>query len=334
MIITHIGQRFIHNGGAEIFLRELSAKYFQKEIKFRQSICTDHRLYEKKFCDTFPHPVIIGGEKEITEAIEQGDALICWGNVNLNSMNLPQPKICIYNACAEVRLLLETSKKYITHAIACSTKTANTVCYDVPHSIILPGISTDRLAANNSKGLRKILGVADDEFLIGMIARLEDQKRQSWLIDAMRGQEKTKAIFVGDGPRLQSLKNSAPSNCLFVGHKENIGNWWSILDCYCLLSTNEGCSASLFEAMYLKVPIICTPVGSVCDLLDENSSIVVNNFKEFRKAIYEIKKRDKNKMTKLAFQKFEKYGKIKKTAYRWQNLLRKLDNQKCENLLS
>lgn len=334
MKITQVGQRFIHNGGAEIFLRELS-KQFVHDITFRQSICTHKHLYEKEFCDTFPHPVIIGGKDEIETAIREGDVIICWGNVNLNSMDLTKPKVCIYNACAETRNQIQTSLNYITHAIACSTKTAHAVCHDVPHTIILPGISTERLTITESRSeKRQKLGIKDTDFLVGMISRIEAQKRQSWLVEAMRrADNNTKAIFVGDGPMLQELKENSPSNCLFVGHKNDVGNWWNILDCYCLLSTNEGCPAALFEAMYCKVPIISTLVGSAADLLNNENSIIISESEDLQAAIKTIRQRDRTQMVNLAYTKFQKHGEIKKTAYRWMNLIRKLSGEKCENML-
>jgi len=102
--ITHIGQRFIHNGGAEIFLRDFSVHLSKLGCTITQSICTDANLYEQSFCESFPHPVIIGGEKEISQAILRNDVIVCWGNINLNSMNLPMPQISIFNACAEARI--------------------------------------------------------------------------------------------------------------------------------------------------------------------------------------------------------------------------------------
>ena len=143
--ITHIGQKFLHNGGAEIFLRDISKLFKNKNFEIRQSICTQKKFYEKEFCETFPHPVIIGDQEEITNAINMGDVILIWGHLRLNEMKLPKPEICIFNACAEVKEQLEGCSNYVTHIIACSTKTASVMCENYAHTVILPGIETKKL---------------------------------------------------------------------------------------------------------------------------------------------------------------------------------------------
>jgi glycosyltransferase involved in cell wall biosynthesis len=323
--ITHVGQRFIHNGGAEIFLRSLS-KHMNGEVQFRKSICTHPAMYDKNFCDTFPHPVIVGGEKEIADAINDGDTIICWGNVNLNSMELPSPTSCIFNACADVRYQLELCDKYVDYVIACSTQTASAVCYDKPHTIILPGIEVKRLSSKENKfHKRRNLGIEDHDFLVGMIARIDEEKQQFLLVEAMRQlqNKNIKAIFVGDGPKMEYLKSQSPPNCLFVGHQDDIGEWWNILDCYCLLSLREGCPASLFEAMFCKVPIISTQVGSVGDLLDKNNSIIIDDLETLTKAIAKIQNGDNSSMVQSAFDKFFEHGLVEDTAEAWTKIIRK-----------
>jgi len=324
--ITHVGQRFIHNGGAEIFLKDLS-RCMKNEIQFKQSICTNVNFYEKEFCDTFPHPVFVGGEKEISNAITNDDVIICWGESNLNSMNLPTPKNCIFNACADVRYQLELCDKYVNHVIACSTRTATTVCFDKPHTVILPGINTKRLVSKENRiEKRRSVGVKDHEFLIGMIARIEKDKQQFLLIEAVEQlqDENIKAIFIGDGPDMELLKSKNSPNCLFVGHHEDVGDWWNILDCYCLLSSREGCPASLFESMFCKIPIISTLVGSAGDLLNEHNSIIVDGIKSLMEAIIKIKNNNNTLMTQLAFERFLQNGLIENTAKSWIKLIKRL----------
>jgi len=299
-----------------------------KDVRFRQSICVGIDFYDKKFCDTFPHPVIVGGEKEISNSIKNGDVIVCWGDINLNSMNLPTSISCVFNACAEVRSLLESCDKYVNHVIACSTRVASTVCYDKPHTVILPGIDVKRLMAKESRLKKRLsLKIGDDDFLVGMIARIDDQKQQQMLVDAMKKIQdpNIKAIFVGSGPKMNYLIDENISNCLFVGHQTNIGEWWNILDCYCLLSTSEGCSASLFEAMFCEIPIITTLVGSVDDILDKYSAIMISDINELIEAIYKIKNDGiGSSMVKVAKEKFYQYGDIEHTAKSWEKLIKRL----------
>lgn len=328
--ITHIGQRFLHNGGAEIFLKGLSKLLEKTNVRIKKSICTQEEFYEEDFCKTFPHPVILGREKEIAQAINDGDVLVIWGNLKLNQMKLPKPRLCIFNACVEAPEQLSGCSNYVDHVIACSTRTSKLICNNIANSIILPGIDKSRMIATESREkIRNLLGIKDDDFLVGMIARIDSQKRQDWLIDAMSQikDKKIKAIFVGDGPNLHSLSQRKVNNCMFVGHKDDIANWWLALDCYCLLSEVEGCPASLFEAMYMRVPVICTNVGSVPDLLTNKEAIIINNKSELVDAIYKIKYQCDLDLESL-YKKFLKYGDINQTALSWKMLIKKLYSMK------
>lgn len=341
--ITHITPRFVPNGGAEIFLRDLSCE-FNDEVRFRQSICLDHDYYDEDFCNSFPHPVIKGGEKEIIEAINQGDIIIFWGDVCLNKMDLPCPKICIYNLCSEHEHEILNSNRYINHIIACSSQVSS-ICkrHKIDYSLILPGISvnSNRLRVTEHRELKRAsLGIKENDFLIGMIARLDDNKRQLALIKVMNSIKisRIKAIFIGDAnywdnDYLNYLKsNSTGNNCIFVPHQENIGNWWSILDCYCMLSKSEGCSAALFESLYFKVPVISTAVGSYLDILNSRNSVLIDNVsQDLFNAIVKVHNLSLNK-TRLnilksnGYETFLKYGDIKQTAQKWKDLILRMNS--------
>lgn len=317
--ITHIGQYFLHNGGAEIFLNSLS-----KLLPFKQSICTDCNLFDPDYCKNFNHKVILGGEKEIAKAIIDDDVIICWGNIKLNLMNLPMPRLCIFNVCAEVQDQINNSDKYINHFIVCSKYTAKTLNLTKKHTIIYPGIDKERL--NKTINLKPKF---NNKLNIGMIGRLEDQKRQHWLLNLSKKYKKYNFIFVGDGPNFEKLKSLSGDNCYFVGHIQNeIGNWWGLLDFYCLLSEKEGCSAALFEAMYTKTPIITTPVGSANDFLNNKNSIIINSEQELDLILSNIENINTKCLTEEAYKIYEKYGDINKTANSWATLIEKLLCQK------
>lgn len=338
--ITHIGPRFVPNGGAEIFLRDLSYE-FNEDVRFRQSICLEHDYYNEDFCSSFPYPVIKGGEKEIVDAINQGDAIIFWGDIHLNKMDLPQPKVCIYNLCSEHENEILSSNKYINHIIACSSKVSE-ICkrHEIDYSLILPGISSDssRLKITEDRDLKRaLLGIKESDFLIGMIARLDDNKRQSALIRVMNSIKinRIKAIFIGSGDEnyLNYLKsNSTGGNCIFVPHQIDIGNWWSILDCYCMLSRSEGCSAALFESLYFKVPVISTAVGSYLDILNSKNSVLIDNVsQDLFNAIVKVHNLSLNKsrlkiLKNNSYETFLKHGDIKQTAQKWKDLILRMNS--------
>lgn len=345
--ITHISPRFFYNGGAEIFLRDFSRE-FNDEVRFRQSICLEHDYYDENFCSTFSHPVIRGGEKEIIEAINRNDIITSLGYVALNDMNLPKPKISIYNLCEDQEGGILRSNKYINYIVACSTQSSK-ICgrHNIDYNIILPGIATDsdRLKVTEGRNSKRLsLGIKENDFLIGMIARLDDNKRQLALIKVMNliKHEKIKAIFVGSSNFVNSFgdsyldhlkSNSTRNNCIFIPHQEKIGNWWNILDCYCMLSQFEGCSASLFESLYFKVPVISTAVGSHLDILTDKNSVLINDVsRDLFGAIIKIHNLTLNKarlniLKDNGYKTFLKFGDIKQTAIQWKDLILKLKNK-------
>ena len=62
---------------------------------------------------------------------------------------------------------------------------------------------------------------------------------------------------------------------VFLNQTENIGALYKAADCFVLPSINEPFGLVLLEAMAHKLPIIATKSGGVLDILNENSSILV-----------------------------------------------------------
>jgi len=332
--ITHINDRCLRNGGAEMFLRELNP-YF-KEVRIRQSICVSPHVYDPKFAATFPFPVIIpwraGDAKEMREAVDAGDVILCWGNTRLNDYNL-KPKICIFNIAAErVDHMVNNCSKVITHLI-----TANSRIYqkfsNFPRTLILPGVNPDRLRPTiTRREMRRSLGLSNDQFVVGMVGRLDGQKRQVWLIECMRQLPNVKAIFVGEGPDEDKLRHgdpeqnraAAPDNCIFVGHHDDIGNWYNCFDAFTLLSWTEGCPAVIYEAMFMSLPIVATPAGSVPETIsNDTNGLIVEDVPQLIQTI--IKLRDdkalRTRIGEAGALTAHAQGHIKDTAMAWENLI-------------
>lgn len=327
--VTHINSRYLKNGGAEVFLRDLP-QYFSPAIAIRQSICTNHVDFDLEFTKTFPFPVKIGGKKDIQSAIAAGDVLLIWGNPQLNNVLglTDRPEVCIYNAAAENVAQIQACSNFITHIIASNTNVIKLLNGKYPCTLIHPGVDPKRVKVTKErKEMRTDLGFSDDDFVVGMVSRIDNQKRQSWLVNCMQKLPGIKALFVGDGPEFSKLSSTANYQCLFVGHQEKeIGNWINCLDAMCNLSSTEGCAAVIFEAMLLKVPLILTPVGASPDFLTNNSAIFVNTQDELVSAVQKLAL-DKELRTKLASNAQEianRIGHISKTAERWEELILRL----------
>ena len=146
--------------------------------------------------------------------------------------------------------------------------------------IIMNGIEENLYKEDRGKReeVRKRLGIKE-EFIIGHIARLSEEKDQSTLLYAFAEVaakiEKVKLIIVGEGPLRNTLHSIVYSlrledKVIFVGGQDDIASFLNIFDLFVLSSVREGTSLTLLEAMAAGVPVVATNVGG-------NSKVVLDN---------------------------------------------------------
>ena len=147
-------------------------------------------------------------------------------------------------------------------------------------SVIHLGIDLAAFADWQSKRniLRREIGAADDEILIGLIGRLTEIKNPSLFLKAAEiykrneNSPKAKFVIVGDGNLRGKLENEAETlgvkdSVVFVGNRNDADVFYAGLDVVALTSLNEGTPLSLIEAMANEKPVVSTSVGGVIDLL-------------------------------------------------------------------
>ncbi|HKP18582.1 MAG TPA: glycosyltransferase family 4 protein [Gaiellaceae bacterium] len=146
-------------------------------------------------------------------------------------------------------------------------------------AVIRLGIQLEeRLAADGDARAeaRRVMGVADDEFLVGWIGRMTGVKRTG---DVLRGfrllRERgvdARLCMVGDGPDRQRIEAQAAElgivrDCLFPGYQEEVGQFFSAFDVFVLTSGNEGTPVTAIEALAGGCPVVATRVGGVPDVV-------------------------------------------------------------------
>lgn len=126
--------------------------------------------------------------------------------------------------------------------------------------------------------LRAELGLGDDAFLVGIVARLAPIKAHEIFLRAAAriGVRVPGAHFVvvGDGERRRPLEALAGSLALgervrFLGWRRDLDRVYADLDVVVLTSRNEGSPVSLIEALAASRPVVATRVGGVPDLVDD-----------------------------------------------------------------
>ncbi|MCX7975019.1 MAG: glycosyltransferase [Candidatus Aminicenantes bacterium] len=124
--------------------------------------------------------------------------------------------------------------------------------------------------------LRRELSFAPDDFLVGIVAALEDHKGHTYLFQATKivrqHSPKIKLIVVGTGSLRLELESQAhelgiEDIVFFLGFREDIPRILASLDLFVLSSHLEGLGSSLLDAMASRLPIVATRAGGIPEIV-------------------------------------------------------------------
>ena len=124
--------------------------------------------------------------------------------------------------------------------------------------------------------LRREFGFAPDDYLVGIVAQLEDHKGHKDLIDAAKVLKdhapKVKIIIVGEGSLRMELDRQArdlrvDDVIYFLGFREDVPRILASLDLFVLSSRMEGLGSSLMDAMASRLPIVATQAGGIPEVV-------------------------------------------------------------------
>ena len=140
------------------------------------------------------------------------------------------------------------------------------------------------LPAITAREIRGELGIPDDAFVVGCIARLAPVKDHATLLRAVRllaaRWPRLHLMLVGDGesrPALESLATELGigDRVHFAGFRANEPNLHHLFDVSALTSLSEGFPNSLVEAMAAGRPVIATAVGGNVDAVRPETGFLV-----------------------------------------------------------
>lgn len=170
--------------------------------------------------------------------------------------------------------------------------------YKVIHNGIMLNVSSD---------CSKFPG--NDQFIIGTVGRLDTVKGHIYLLEAaqMLLAERNDVVFhiIGIGPLEEKLKKFSmklgiADNVRFLGFKTNIKSLMSGMDIFVLTSIHEGIPYVLLEAMASSLPVICTNVGGIKEIVKNlHDGILISS-----RDSYSLYKSFKVLLTKEKFRKF------------------------------
>lgn len=134
------------------------------------------------------------------------------------------------------------------------------------------GVPVDRFDAGPAQRshARALLGISDDELLIGCVGRLVELKNHRLLLACMPAllpdHPGLKAAFIGEGPLESDLRAFAEKlgisrQVMFLGARKDVAELLPALDVFALPSRTEGLSIALLEACASGLAVVATAVG-------------------------------------------------------------------------
>ena len=127
------------------------------------------------------------------------------------------------------------------------------------------------------RAVREELGVPADAPIVGFVGRLAEQKAPEILLEAFiivkRCAPGAHLLFIGEGPkRDELLKMITPDlrgSVHLLGERQDVPRLLAAMDVFALPSRWEGVGRALTEAMYMKLPVVCTGVNGVPELVED-----------------------------------------------------------------
>lgn len=152
--------------------------------------------------------------------------------------------------------------------------------------VINSGLNLDRYrqAVIDRVKVKEEFSVQENEFLVGMIGRLEPVKGPQYFVEAStlvcKEFPQTKFLVAGDGrlkPELefQARRLGVYDRFIFTGWREDIPEILPILDILVLPSLNEAVGRILIEAGACGIPVIASRVGGIPEIVKDNQTGVL-----------------------------------------------------------
>ena len=118
---------------------------------------------------------------------------------------------------------------------------------------------------------RRELGLSPSDILLGSVGRLDDQKGQGFLIEALPRLKNTRCVIIGEGPlrpRLQAqIDRLHLQNRVQLLGERDASAWMAAFDIFVLPSLWEGLPNALMEAMGAGLPCVASSVDGVPELI-------------------------------------------------------------------
>ena len=287
--VIHAGPSLLR-GGAEQWLVDVLRFLDPLRVRMLRTVLTTGESIDPTLAESLPIPLEVGQGAALRRAAEECDVLLFWGLPLDDYLADCRPKLVVYLAHGEgdwTRIMLERSRRNVDHAVAVSERVRRRVCHDVPSTVIRNGVDSSRLGRTRARqAVRESLGFRAEDFVLGFLGRFSPEKRCQALIKAVeRLPRDFKLLLVGWGMQRQDLMELAnrciPGRYAFAHGCSYLGDYYQAMDAFCLVSSEEGFSFALIEAMMSGCPVIATPAGCVPEFVhDRINGVIVDGTAE------------------------------------------------------
>ena len=167
------------------------------------------------------------------------------------------------------------------------------------------------------KNLRTQYHITEDDFVLGCVGSISENKNQIFLLELLRNLEKSiKLILVGQGNMEQTLKEKVKEigledRVIFTGLQRDVPKFASMFDLFVFPSKREGLGIVVVEMQALGIPcIISKGVPMEVDMgLDLVEQVPLENQNKWFEDIKAIKKEKRNGIDwKIREQKIQQRG--------------------------
>ncbi len=152
--------------------------------------------------------------------------------------------------------------------------------------VLLHGVDLDRCLTGEEArrdGLLR-LGLGEGPLTIGAVGNLTPKKDHACLLDAFArvhaALPDTRLVIVGTGPLEHRLRARArhlriAESVFFAGRRSDVRYLLPAFDLFVMSSRHEGLSIALVEALAAGLPVVCTGVGGIPEVVTPSCGVLV-----------------------------------------------------------
>jgi len=157
--------------------------------------------------------------------------------------------------------------------------------------VVYSGIKDDIFSGLSGEYLYKDLGIKKEDFVIGNVAALTEQKDHITLLKAaeivVRDHPNAKFIIVGSGKLMEVLKTfvlekGLKNNIILTGFRKDVMNFYKIFDIFAISSKWEGLGTSILDAMLSGIAVTATCAGGIPEIIEDGSNGLISDTGDFR----------------------------------------------------